>query len=233
MSASVVTSFTRRWRDGACRHRTWFSSAAGYARRKRPALSPPLFPYAPARELPQLRPGASVAGLSPLLPLCGIRLSMRCWYHTNRWCRSLVDYLLGENWPGSHCHRAFATLDMAVAARPCASVCFWAAPPPEYEVGTWGRAGVAMDWEINGLRLAGLSWGDTRRPTVLALHGWLDNAASFSVLAPLRVQHHVISIDLTGHGRSACQSADAGYQIWDDLPELLGVLDAWAGTGLP
>ena len=87
-------------------------------------------------------------------------------------------------------------------------------------------AGVAMDWEINGLRLAGLSWGIPGARPVLALHGWLDNAASFSVLAPLLVQHHVVAVDLTGHGRSACRSADAGYQIWDDLPELLGVLDA-------
>lgn len=87
---------------------------------------------------------------------------------------------------------------------------------------------VALSWEVNGLSLAGLSWGTPGRPPLLALHGWLDNAASFSILAPLLEQHHVVAVDLTGHGRSASRSADAGYQIWDDLPELLGVLDALA-----
>jgi len=87
-------------------------------------------------------------------------------------------------------------------------------------------APVALAWEVNGLRLAGLSWGEPGARPVLALHGWLDNAASFAVLAPLLEQHYVVAVDLTGHGRSAHRSADASYQIWDDLPELLGVLDA-------
>jgi pimeloyl-ACP methyl ester carboxylesterase len=79
---------------------------------------------------------------------------------------------------------------------------------------------------VNGLSLAGLSWGNPGGRPLLALHGWLDNAASFSVMAPLLEQHHVVAVDLTGHGLSANRSADAGYQIWDDLPELLGILEA-------
>ena len=86
----------------------------------------------------------------------------------------------------------------------------------------------ALNWTVNGLALAGLSWGDPGGRPLLALHGWLDNAASFSVIAPLLQQHHVVAVDLTGHGLSANRSADAGYQIWDDLPELLGVLDSLA-----
>ena len=85
---------------------------------------------------------------------------------------------------------------------------------------------LALSWEVNGLQLAGLSWGSPDGRPLLALHGWLDNAASFSVIAPLLEQHHVVAVDLTGHGLSANRSADAGYQIWDDLPELLGVLEA-------
>ncbi|MCB1702852.1 MAG: alpha/beta hydrolase [Halioglobus sp.] len=85
---------------------------------------------------------------------------------------------------------------------------------------------VAMSWQVNGLSLAGLSWGEPSAPGILALHGWLDNAASFGIVAPLLArQHHVVAVDLTGHGLSAHRSQDAGYQIWDDLPELLGVLD--------
>jgi pimeloyl-ACP methyl ester carboxylesterase len=80
-------------------------------------------------------------------------------------------------------------------------------------------------WQIDGLQIAGLAWGDPDMPPVLALHGWLDNAASFNELAPLLENHYVLALDLTGHGRSSHRSADASYQIWDDLPQILGVVD--------
>ena len=83
-----------------------------------------------------------------------------------------------------------------------------------------------LAWQVNGLRLAGLGWGRRDARPVLALHGWLDNAASFSMLAPLLDDCYVVALDLTGHGRSACRSRDATYQIWDDVPEILGVVDA-------
>lgn len=52
------------------------------------------------------------------------------------------------------------------------------------------------------LRLAALEWGSERQPPVLALHGWLDNAASFATLAPRLTGLHVVALDLVGHGRS-------------------------------
>lgn len=79
-------------------------------------------------------------------------------------------------------------------------------------------------WLVNGLRIEGLCWGNEGLPPLLALHGWLDNAASFAVLAPLLREHHIVALDLTGHGKSSRRSADANYQIWDDLPEILGVI---------
>ena len=87
-------------------------------------------------------------------------------------------------------------------------------------------SGVEMRWQVNDLELAGLSWGSPGERPVLALHGWLDNAASFSRLAPLLDGCHVVALDLTGHGRSARRSPDASYQIWDDLPEVQDVIDA-------
>lgn len=87
-----------------------------------------------------------------------------------------------------------------------------------------GREPVELSWQVNGLSLAGLRWGDEDLPPVLALHGWLDNAESFSALAPLLEHHCVVAPDLTGHGRSSRRSQDATYHIWDDLPELLGIV---------
>lgn len=84
----------------------------------------------------------------------------------------------------------------------------------------------AVSWRVHGLDIAGLSWGEPGSRPVLALHGWLDNAASFVPLAPLLSGCHVVALDLTGHGRSAHRSDDGSYQIWDDLPEILGVLEA-------
>ncbi len=83
-----------------------------------------------------------------------------------------------------------------------------------------------VEWHVNGLKIAGLAWGQPDRTPLLALHGWLDNAASFAILAPMLDQYYVVALDLTGHGLSDCRSADASYNIWDDLPELVGVLDA-------
>ena len=54
-------------------------------------------------------------------------------------------------------------------------------------------------------RLAALAWGDPEAPTWLALHGWLDNAESFSRLAPLLVEAlgiRIVAIDFPGHGHS-------------------------------
>jgi pimeloyl-ACP methyl ester carboxylesterase len=89
-----------------------------------------------------------------------------------------------------------------------------------------GLKPAARQWQVNGLRLAGLSWGEPTGRPLLALHGWLDNAASFSLLAPLLAGFHVVALDLTGHGLSDRRSEDATYQIWDDLPQILGVVDA-------
>lgn len=59
----------------------------------------------------------------------------------------------------------------------------------------------------------------------MALHGWLDNAGSFDLLAPLLKGCHVMALDAAGHGHSDSRSADASYNIWEDLPDLLEVAD--------
>ncbi len=81
---------------------------------------------------------------------------------------------------------------------------------------------------VNGLALAALHWkkpGSRNARKVLCLHGWLDNAKSFSQLAPLLDAEEVIAFDLAGHGMSSHRSADASYNIWEDIEEILGVAD--------
>lgn len=78
--------------------------------------------------------------------------------------------------------------------------------------------------EVGGVALAAKRWRNgTRR--VLALHGWLDNAASFDHLAPL-LDADVVALDLSGHGLSYHRTLQGTYNIWDDLPDLLRAADA-------
>ncbi|MCG6658722.1 alpha/beta hydrolase [Halomonas campisalis] len=75
-------------------------------------------------------------------------------------------------------------------------------------------------------RLAALAWGDSGAPTWLALHGWLDNAASFTRLAPLLVERlgiRVVAIDFSGHGQSHHREGD--YALWDYCHDLLDAAD--------
>ena len=70
-----------------------------------------------------------------------------------------------------------------------------------------------------------MEWPGDGGLTILTLHGWLDNALSFAKMAPHLAPHRVISIDLSGHGLSSWRSADATYNLWDDLPQLVEILD--------
>lgn len=82
-----------------------------------------------------------------------------------------------------------------------------------------------LSWSVDGLTIAGMAWGPGDGHPVLALHGWLDNAASFEVLAPMLEGCRVVALDLTGHGLSDHRSDDATYLIWDDIPQVLKVID--------
>lgn len=61
---------------------------------------------------------------------------------------------------------------------------------------------------------------ESGRP-VIALHGWLDNAASFSRLAPLLSDVRIVALDLPGHGLSDHRPPCAGYNIWDYAYDIL------------
>lgn len=83
----------------------------------------------------------------------------------------------------------------------------------------------ACGWHVDGLRFGGLAWGRKGDLPVLALHGWMDHAGSFRELAPRLTGCHVVSLDLGGYGESGHRAPHATYNIWDDLPQIAGVLD--------
>lgn len=76
---------------------------------------------------------------------------------------------------------------------------------------------------IRGARLAWREWGGADETPVVALHGWLDNAASFEALAPLLHGCRVIAPDLPGNGLSDHRGPEGSYNIWDDLPDLVAL----------
>ena len=82
------------------------------------------------------------------------------------------------------------------------------------------------EFQLPSLKLAALEWGHAGAMPVLALHGWLDNAGSFELLAPRLERTHVVALDAAGHGLSGHRSADAGYNIWQDLGDLLEVAES-------
>ena len=69
-----------------------------------------------------------------------------------------------------------------------------------------------------------LSFGDPSKPLILALHGWLDNAASFIALAPFLNNYHIIAIDLPGHGLFAHDQFHERYQVDNYLKLIVAVM---------
>lgn len=81
---------------------------------------------------------------------------------------------------------------------------------------------------LRNLTLAAKVWGDPSAPPLLALHGWLDNAGTFDRLAPLLGGHHVVALDLAGHGRSGHRAPATWYPYADFLDEIGEVIN-WFG----
>jgi pimeloyl-ACP methyl ester carboxylesterase len=79
--------------------------------------------------------------------------------------------------------------------------------------------------------IAALRGGTPGGLPVIALHGWLDNAASFVPLAAhLPVAWDFIAMDLPGHGRSPHLGAGAEYTLGTAINAVLDVADAQGWT---
>jgi len=71
------------------------------------------------------------------------------------------------------------------------------------------------------------SWGEKNDSPVLALHGWLDNADSFDLIAPeIAKDHYIVAPDLPGHGESEHKSEHATYYLWEFAVDLMNLIAA-------
>lgn len=83
-----------------------------------------------------------------------------------------------------------------------------------------------FELDAGGLRVAGLRAGTRDGTPVLALHGWLDNAASFVPLAARLPALDWALVDLPGHGLSDPLPADAAYTTPQAIVQVLAIMDA-------
>ena len=81
------------------------------------------------------------------------------------------------------------------------------------------------EFEVDGVTIAGRMYGKDGDTPVLAMHGWLDNCASFAPLAKHLGGIQLLAIDMPGHGLSSHRPPDSPINIWDDLPLLLMLVD--------
>ncbi len=87
-------------------------------------------------------------------------------------------------------------------------------------------AGEELEVQVHGLRLRARAYGPIGAPPVLALHGWLDNAASFETLAPRLTGYRIVALDCPGHGHSDHAPPAANYNFADWVPLPFSVADA-------
>lgn len=80
-------------------------------------------------------------------------------------------------------------------------------------------------FDLPSIRLAAKEWGTEGGLPVIALHGWLDNAASFDRVAPLLTGCHLFALDSAGHGLSEPRPPGAAYNLWQEVGDVIDVAD--------
>ncbi|WP_323750842.1 alpha/beta hydrolase [Marinobacter sp.] len=85
-------------------------------------------------------------------------------------------------------------------------------------------------WSLQNIELSGLIWPSETHahphPSVIMVHGWLDNAMTFAHLAPeLSEFTSVHAIDMAGHGHSGHRPPGYGYWLTDYVADLCELID--------
>ncbi|MGB0282012.1 MAG: alpha/beta fold hydrolase [Neptuniibacter sp.] len=79
---------------------------------------------------------------------------------------------------------------------------------------------------IPGYSISVEEYGDPQGLPVVALHGWLDNSASFFALGDFLKGIRLISMDLVGHGNSSFRPKGMPYHIWDNVTDVEAIISA-------
>ncbi|WP_417614812.1 alpha/beta fold hydrolase [Oceanisphaera sp.] len=80
-------------------------------------------------------------------------------------------------------------------------------------------------FSVHGRQLAVMEWGNPEGDPVIALHGWLDNAASFTLLAHHLPHIRLIALDLAGHGLSDHRPLGQPYYVWDNVADVQALVE--------
>jgi len=80
-------------------------------------------------------------------------------------------------------------------------------------------------FELPNYKIRGRRYGSSSGDKIIALHGWLDNCASFELMAPELAEYEVVALDLAGNGQSDHRSPDSEYSIWADVCDVVGVVN--------
>src|SRR5690606_14439185 len=92
--------------------------------------------------------------------------------------------------------------------------------------GTAGMTPRAIELDVDGVTVAALRSGAAGGLKVLALHGWLDNAASFLPLATQLPALDLVMVDLPGHGFSSHLPPTTPYTTPHAVVQTLAIIDA-------
>jgi pimeloyl-ACP methyl ester carboxylesterase len=82
-----------------------------------------------------------------------------------------------------------------------------------------------IEFTFNDFRYAAQLWGKPHGLPIIALHGWLDNSASFNVLAPQLSDVNILAPDLAGHGFSDRYQGLSDYPVWSEIMAVFEMAD--------
>ncbi len=80
-----------------------------------------------------------------------------------------------------------------------------------------------VEIQLQGRKLTGKRWGQEGNTPVMALHGWLDNANSFDLIAPVLADFDIFALDFAGHGRSDHRPLHTPYLGELDVQDVIAV----------
>lgn len=80
-----------------------------------------------------------------------------------------------------------------------------------------------VEFPLGDLMLRARMWGPEKGKPVLAIHGWMDNAASFDRVATFLPDFKMCALDLAGHGLSDHRPAGTAYHLIDNVSDILEV----------